>query len=262
MPVSSLTIAAQDYLKVIWAASEWSADSITVKQLAERTGVSTATVSDGIRKLAGLGMLVHEPYGTIELTDRGRVVAVDMVRRHRLVETFLVEMLDYSWDEVHDEAEVLEHAVSDKLIDRIDRMLGFPDRDPHGDPIPSAAGLSFRPDAVRLSEAQPGHPFVVSRISDADPALLRYVADKGVVLDVRLTVVEHRTAGEVTVMLGSAPIGDTVVARGGAAHRGAAHSGATHDSAGIGGSVPDDDGVPIELGQRASDAIWVTRVGA
>ncbi|GGF30158.1 metal-dependent transcriptional regulator [Subtercola lobariae] len=226
MPVSSLTTAAQDYLKVIWAADEWSTEAVTVKRLAERAGVSTATVSDGIRKLVGLGMVVHEPYGSIELTDAGRLVAVEMVRRHRLVETFLVEVLDYSWDEVHDEAEVLEHAVSDKLIDRIDRMLGMPSRDPHGDPIPSAAGLSYRPDAVRLSDAPSGHPFAVSRISDADPSVLRYVADRGVLLDVRLTVLEKRTAaGEVQVVVGD-----------------------------------EQAAVRVELGQRASDAIWVTRV--
>ncbi|MEA9984066.1 MULTISPECIES: metal-dependent transcriptional regulator [Subtercola] len=226
MTLPNLTNAAQDYLKVIWAASEWAESPVTVKQLAERTGVSTATVSDGIRKLAGLGMLEHEPYGSIELTAAGRAVAIDMVRRHRLVETFLVEVLGYAWDEVHDEAEVLEHAVSDTLVDRIDRHLGFPARDPHGDPIPSADGRPHLPDAVRLSDAEPGHSLVVSRISDADPALLRYVADKGVLLDVRLTVDEHRTfAGDVAVRLG-------------------------------------DDGIAVELGQRASDAVWVTVEGA
>ncbi|RFA16274.1 DtxR family transcriptional regulator [Subtercola boreus] len=225
MSVPSLTTAAEDYLKVIWAASEWEPEPVTVKQLAERTGVSAATVSDGIRKLAGLGMVAHEPYGSIELTEAGRAVAIGMVRRHRLVETFLVEMLGYSWDEVHDEAEVLEHAVSDLLIDRIDRQLGFPARDPHGDPIPTADGHPRRPDAVRLSDAEPGHPLVVSRISDADPALLRYVAEKGVLLDVALTVDEHRTfAGDVAVRLGAT-------------------------------------GEAVELGQRASDAVWVSRAG-
>ncbi|RFA17999.1 metal-dependent transcriptional regulator [Subtercola boreus] len=222
MAAPNLTNAAQDYLKVIWAASEWAPEPVSVKQLAERTGVSTATVSDGIRKLAALGMIEHEPYGSIELTDAGRSVAIGMVRRHRLVETFLVEMLGYSWDEVHDEAEVLEHAVSDTLIDRIDRQLGFPARDPHGDPIPTADGRPRRPDAVRLSDALPGLPLVVSRISDSDPALLRYVAEKGVVLDVRLTVDEHRTfAGDVAVRLG-------------------------------------ERGDPVELGERASDAVWVS----
>ncbi|GAA0991344.1 metal-dependent transcriptional regulator [Subtercola frigoramans] len=224
MPLSDLTNAAQDYLKVIWAASEWPGDDaasrITVKHLAERTGVSTATVSDGIRKLAGLGMVVHEPYGSIELTDDGRAVAVEMVRRHRLVETFLVEVLDYAWDEVHDEAEVLEHAVSNTMIARMDRALGYPLRDPHGDPIPSAEGASrpaeavrldtLRQSAFRLGDAVPGHPLVVLRISDADPIVLRSLGEAGLVLDARLSVCEPRPerepeseSGEVCVRLES-----------------------------------------------------------
>ena len=120
MPVSDLTTPAQDYLKMIWSATEWSTTPITVSTMAERLGVSASTVSDGIRRLAKQGLLTHAPYGSIELTDTGRRHALAMVRRHRLVETFLVEVLQYGWDEVHDEAEVLEHAVSEKLTDRID----------------------------------------------------------------------------------------------------------------------------------------------
>ncbi|MCU1480375.1 MAG: sirR [Subtercola sp.] len=240
MPVSSLTTAAQDYLKVIWAASEWSSEPITVKRLADRTGVSTATVSDGIRKLAGLGMLEHEPYGSIELTDSGRSVAVQMVRRHRLVETFLVEMLGYSWDEVHDEAEVLEHAVSDTLVDRIDRRLGFPQRDPHGDPIPSAAGASVRQVAVRLSAAKAGHPLVVSRISDADADVLRYVGDRGLLPGVRLTVLAPAGA-EVAgagVAGGGAGVGGGSDAGGGTASGGGAGVAGGGVAVGGAGAVP------------------------
>jgi DtxR family Mn-dependent transcriptional regulator len=202
MPVSDLSTTAQDYLKVIWSATEWSATPITVKQLAERMGVRAATVSDGIRRLAEQGLLVHEPYGSIELTEAGRANAVAMVRRHRLIETFLVEVLGYGWDEVHDEAEVLEHAVSDTLIDRIDRRLGYPSRDPHGDPIPGPDGTPHRPDAVALVEAPAGVPLVVTRISDADPAVLRYLADRGIRLDTVLTVAGRRESlGEATVTL-------------------------------------------------------------
>jgi DtxR family Mn-dependent transcriptional regulator len=207
MPVSELSTVAQDYLKVIWSATEWSDTPVTVKQLAERLGVRAATISDGIRRLADQGMLVHEPYGGIELTETGRRHAVAMVRRHRLLETFLVEELGYGWDEVHDEAEVLEHAVSDTMIERIDRRLGFPSRDPHGDPIPSADGTPHRPDATRLVDAETGVPLLVSRISDADPAVLRYLADRGIRLDTTLTVDEHREfAGDVTVRVGDAEI--------------------------------------------------------
>ncbi|MGH1523834.1 metal-dependent transcriptional regulator [Leifsonia sp. L25] len=203
MPVSDLSPVAQDYLKLIWSATEWAADPITVKQISERMGVRAATVSDGIRRLAEQGLVVHEPYGAIELTDDGRRGAVAMVRRHRLIETFLVEELGYGWDEVHDEAEVLEHAVSDQLVDRIDRRLGFPARDPHGDPIPTADGTPRRPEAVPLLTAPAGVPLSVVRISDADPAVLRYLGERGVGLDTELTVDEHRAfAGDVTVHVG------------------------------------------------------------
>ncbi|MEY9951363.1 metal-dependent transcriptional regulator [Leifsonia sp. EB34] len=207
MPVSDLSPVAQDYLKLIWSATEWAADPITVKQLSERMGVRAATVSDGIRRLADQGLVVHEPYGAIELTDDGRRGALAMVRRHRLIETFLVEELGYGWDEVHDEAEVLEHAVSDVLVDRIDRRLGYPARDPHGDPIPTADGTPRRPEAVPLLTAPPGIPLGVVRISDADPAVLRYLGERGVRLDAVLTVDEHRAfAGDVTVHVGDAAV--------------------------------------------------------
>ncbi|WP_308465956.1 metal-dependent transcriptional regulator [Rathayibacter soli] len=226
MSVSDLTNTAQDYLKVIWAATEWTPTPITVKQLAERMGVRAATVSDGIRRLAEQGMLEHEPYGSIELTATGRAHAIAMVRRHRLIETFLVETLGYGWDEVHDEAEILEHAVSDTLIDRIDAALGRPARDPHGDPIPTAGGDPRRPDAVQLRAAETGAPLIVARISDADPAVLRYLADKGIRVDARLSVAEHRPfAGDVTVHL-------------------------------------EGPGETIELGERASDAVWVSAFSA
>ncbi|MFF2050117.1 metal-dependent transcriptional regulator [Leifsonia sp. NPDC058194] len=200
MPVSDLSPVAQDYLKFIWSATEWEGDPVTVKQLSERMGVRAATVSDGIRRLTEQGLLAHEPYGGIELTDDGRRHAVAMVRRHRLIETFLVEQLGYGWDEVHDEAEVLEHAVSDDLVERIDRRLGFPARDPHGDPIPTADGQPRRPDAVPLLSAPTGVEVVVARISDADPAILRYLGELRIGLDTALTVDEHREfAGDVTV---------------------------------------------------------------
>jgi DtxR family Mn-dependent transcriptional regulator len=214
MPVSDLSSVAQDYLKIIWSANEWSDDPVTVKQLSERMGVRAATVSDGIRRLAEQGLVAHERYGGVELTEAGRRHAVAMVRRHRLIETFLVEELGYGWDEVHDEAEVLEHAVSDELVERMDRRLGFPDRDPHGDPIPTADGTPRRPDAVPLLAAPPGGRLAVVRISDADPAVLRSLAERGIGLDTLLTLEERAaTAEDVTVHVG----GDQVVLGGTAA---------------------------------------------
>ena len=204
MPVSDLSSVAQDYLKIIWSATEWSDDPVTVKQLSERMGVRAATVSDGVRRLAEQGLVAHERYGGVELTEAGRRHAVAMVRRHRLIETFLVEELGYGWDEVHDEAEVLEHAVSDELVERLDRRLGFPSRDPHGDPIPTADGTPRRPDAVPLLDAEAGARVTVVRISDADPAVLRYLGERGIGLDTELSVEEHRPfAGDVAVTVGA-----------------------------------------------------------
>ncbi|MDN4614240.1 metal-dependent transcriptional regulator [Leifsonia sp. F6_8S_P_1B] len=207
MPVSDLSSVAQDYLKLIWSATEWEGDPVTVKQLSSRMGVRAATVSDAIRRLAEQGLVAHEPYGGIELTEAGRRHAVQMVRRHRLIETFLVAELGYGWDEVHDEAEVLEHAVSDELVARIDRRLGHPARDPHGDPIPTADGEPRRPAAVALLSAPAGVPLTVARISDADPAVLRYLGERGLRLDAVLQVDEHRAfAGDVTVLIDGATI--------------------------------------------------------
>lgn len=202
MAVSHLSASTQDYLKCVWTLQEWSGEPVTITALAERLGVRTSSASDGIKKLAEQGLVEHETYGGVTLTEAGRAHAVAMVRRHRLLETYLVQELGYDWDEVHDEAEVLEHAVSDRLIAAIDARLGHPTRDPHGDPIPSADGAAHLPDAVVLSLAEPGR-YVVTRISDADPALLRTFADAGVTPDAVLTVASD---GQITAPDGGAEI--------------------------------------------------------
>src|SRR6195952_4060044 len=131
-----LSSVAEDYLKVIWTAQEWSVEKVSTKMLAERIGVSASTASESIRKLADQGLVDHEKYGAVSLTAAGRTAALAMVRRHRLMETFLVRELGYGWDEVHDEAEILEHAVSDRMLDRIDAKVGHPPPGSHRDPDP------------------------------------------------------------------------------------------------------------------------------
>ena len=205
MPVSELTPVAQDYLKVIWTATERSPTPITVKALAARLEVRPASVSEGLRRLADQGLVVHEPYGAIELTEAGRLHAVAMVRRHRLLETFLVETLGYAWDEVHEEAEILEHAVSDLLLDRVDAALGHPDRDPHGDPIPAADGTSRAPAALPLAEAVPGE-HRVARISDDRPDVLRALAERGVGLDTTVVVTAGPGGRTATVRTAAGPV--------------------------------------------------------
>lgn len=195
MPLSDLTPAAQDYLKHIWTAAEYSSVPATVGGLARRLGVSGSTASEAVRKLADAGFVTHARYGSVELTVAGRGHALMLVRRHRLLETFLVEVLGYGWDEVHDEAEVLEHVVSDTLITRIDGFLGHPARDPHGDPIPSAELRTAAADLLTLSDAGPGRRVRVVRVSDEDPALLRYCGDLGLRPGVELTVMERPAFG-------------------------------------------------------------------
>ena len=218
----TLSPVAQDYLKVIWTAQEWSQERVSTKLVAERVGVSASTVSEAIRKLADQGMVEHARYGSITLTDEGRAAAIAMVRRHRLIETYLVNELGYGWDEVHDEAEVLEHAVSDLMMSRIDAKLGFPARDPHGDPIPSADGSIPTPPAVQLSDLTDGQQGRVARISDSDPAMLRYFDSVGIALDTVISVVERRDfAGTVSV------------------------------------NITDAD--TVDLGHPAAEAIWIVR---
>ena len=203
---ADLTAVAQDYLKVIWTAREWSSAPVTTKMLAERLGVGASTVSETIRRLGAQGLVEHAPYGTIELTVTGRAHAVAMVRRHRLIETLLVRELGYGWDEVHDEAEVLEHAVSDLLIERIDVRLGRPERDPHGDPIPTPDGRVPTPPARRLWDLEPGE-WVVARISDADPDVLRYCGSVGLSLDARVTVLDRQNlAGVIAVLVAGSTV--------------------------------------------------------
>ncbi|WAC55151.1 metal-dependent transcriptional regulator [Gordonia sp. SL306] len=199
-PVTELSTVTQDYLKVIWTIQEWAEVKVTTKMLAERLGVSASTASEAIRKLADQGLVSHERYGAVTLTEEGQTAAILMVRRHRLLETFLVRELGYGWDEVHDEAEVLEHAVSDRLMSRLDAKLGHPNRDPHGDPIPAIDGSVPSPDVKLLSELDVDESGTVARISDTDPDMLRYFDEVGVALDCEVTVIEKRPfAGTISI---------------------------------------------------------------
>lgn len=176
--------AAEDYVKVIYSHTEWQPEPITTTELATRLGLAASSVTEMVKKLVAQGLAEHEPYGAIELTPDGTALALRMVRRHRLIETWLVDSIGYGWDEVHDEAEVLEHSMSDRLLDAIDEQLAAPVRDPHGDPIPARDGTVTRPQAVVLTDAPDGGRVV--RISDRDPVLLRRLATEGIGLDVEL----------------------------------------------------------------------------
>lgn len=197
------TSTIEDYVKVIYSHTEWQPEPITPGALAARLGLAASSVTEMVKKLAAQGLVQHQPYGAIELTADGRALALRMVRRHRLIETWLVQAMGYAWDEVHDEAEVLEHALSDRLLAAIDAALGQPSRDPHGDPIPSASGEVTIPDAVLLSALPSGTEAVVARISDRDPAVLRALEAAGIDLDSPLVLGERRDGGVLVEVSGS-----------------------------------------------------------
>ncbi|MGO4359226.1 metal-dependent transcriptional regulator [Terrabacter sp. RAF57] len=199
--------AVEDYLKVIFSLGEWQDETVSNAAVAARLGVSTSSVSEMARKLADGGLVAHKRYGGMRLTDEGLEQALRMVRRHRLVETFLVRSLGYSWDEVHDDAEVLEHAVSTLMVDRMDDQLGRPWRDPHGDPIPTPDGVLHQPTAEPLATSPAGERRFVARIDDDDPALLRWFAETGIAVDAEVVVRERKPFGGAT-RVGVTPPGE------------------------------------------------------
>jgi len=166
-----LTARYENYLKAVWADEEWDRTA-TNGTLAAALGLAPSSVTEAVRKLADAGLLEHAAYGAVTLTAAGRAIATGIVRKHRLIETFLVVEFGYRWDEVHAEAEVLEHAVSTDFIDRLDARLGRPERDPHGDLIPRADGSMPIERAVPLSAIASGEAVRVVRVSDAVPGLL------------------------------------------------------------------------------------------
>ncbi|NYE94858.1 DtxR family Mn-dependent transcriptional regulator [Psychromicrobium silvestre] len=200
IPTSS---SVEDYVKVIYAYTEWQDKPINSSQLATRLGVANSSVSEMVRKLKDLGLVNHQPYSSIELTEQGLTLALSMVRRHRLLETYLAQELGYRWDEVHDEAELLEHAVSDTFIERLSAKLGNPSRDPHGDPIPGPDGQIDLPVAHRLVELDPGHRGEITRISDENPELLRYLDEERIELDAAIEVLGRKPfGGSLVIRLG------------------------------------------------------------
>lgn len=173
MPSSTV----ENYLKRIYLEqqAEPGAAVVSMKSLAAAMGVTPGTATSMAKSLADSRFVAYEPYGGVKLTARGRTLALRILRRHRLIECFLVEALGLDWSEVHDEAESLEHAISDKLLDRIDEFLGFPGVDPHGDPIPNAKGEIRQAALTPLADAEEGVEVRVARVLDQDEAFLRFV---------------------------------------------------------------------------------------
>ena len=210
-------MATEDYVKAVYMLEERGSGAVTTTAMAQRLGVSVSSASGMVHKLSEQGLVTHRRYRNVELTESGRRLALGVVRRHRIIELYLVEALGYGWDEVHEEAEVLEHVISDKLLDRIAAALGGErERDPHGDPIPSRDGQMVETPTCQLAALQPGTVGELVRVADAPPPLLRYLAEHHIALGDRIEAVERQPLdGPVVVRIGEPPH-DTVHTIGGA----------------------------------------------
>jgi DtxR family Mn-dependent transcriptional regulator len=175
----TLTRSVEDYLKAIYRLSLAAGGPASTTEIARGLDLSPPSVSGMIKRLAEQGLVRHAPYRGVELTAEGRLVALRMVRRHRIIESYLVDRLGYDWDSVHPEAERLEHAVSDELIDRMAAALGHPRFDPHGDPIPEADGTVIQVRNIPLTDVTDGMHVTVRRVNSNDSGHLRYLAEQG-----------------------------------------------------------------------------------
>src|SRR3954465_3077763 len=178
--VDTVTSAVEDYAKAIYALETREDAAVSNNALAERLGVSAASASAMVKKLAGLGLVRHEPYRGVGRTSAGLKVALEVLRHHRLLERYLAEELGVPWDRVHDEAEVLEHVLSEELEELIAAKLGYPTRDPHGDPIPTADGRIEESPTEALHDLDPGSSGVFVRVPAPAPEMLRSLAARGI----------------------------------------------------------------------------------
>ncbi len=186
------TSSAEDYLKAIYRLSDKGRlERVPTGAIAGHLGLTPGSVTGMLKRMERTGLVDYGPHKGVLLTASGREAALRIVRRHRLLESFLVRSLGMSWDEVHGEADLLEHSASDRLIDRIDEYLGYPDRDPHGDPIPDAQGTIAAIDGEPLVDLRAGTEFDVSQVDDSSEDLLRYLREGGLELDCNGRVIRN-----------------------------------------------------------------------
>lgn len=185
----ALSEKMRDYLKAIHSL-RGEEERVAVSVVADHLGVAAASVSNMVKRLAELDLVRHTPYKGIDLTEAGEQEALRLIRAHRLIELFLTEIVGLQWDEVHEEAEQLEHAVSDRLVERIAELLGHPAVDPHGDPIPTEEGLVDEETLANLTQLEVGQRAEVRRITAQDPAMLQYLSSVGLTPDKTITVMD------------------------------------------------------------------------
>src|SRR3954451_18262288 len=189
------SVAIEDYAKAIYHLGGDGHAAVTTNVLADRLGVTAGSVSAMLKRLDDLDLVSHEPYRGVRLTDSGRRLALEIIRHHRLLEAFLAEVLEMPWDRVHQEAEVLEHVLSNELEEVIAQKLGNPTHDPHGDPIPTPDFQIEELETRSLADLEPGDHGVFVRVSDSDSAMLRYLGDRSVTPGAELEVVERQPFG-------------------------------------------------------------------
>ncbi|WP_318570440.1 metal-dependent transcriptional regulator [Salinigranum marinum] len=198
-----LSDVMEDYLKSIYTLQAETGPPVSTSAIAELLGKTPPTVTSMVGKLEERGLVSREKYKGVELTREGETVALEVIRHHRLLEAYLAEHLDYDWSEVHDEADALEHHISEEFERRVAEALGDPEVDPHGDPIPSADLTPLdADDSTRLDDHAVGERVVVTRVSDRDEEELAYLADAGITPETRLDVVDVAPFGMVTVRVG------------------------------------------------------------
>ena len=185
------TISKENYLKTIYSENFNTDKAVSVTTLSERLGVTKAAVSDMAKKLAELNYINYKPYKGISLSSKGKKIAMQIIRRHRLWELFLINVLDLSWSEVHDEAEKLEHCTSDILVNKIDDFLGNPKFDPHGDPIPNKKGvMPLLPKLIKLSDVSIGSKYKVARVNDRSKELMNYLTKLNIQLNTEIKIID------------------------------------------------------------------------
>lgn len=196
-----LSQAVEDYLKAIYTL-EAEGDGASTTKIAESLDVSSASATNMIKRLSKMGLVDYQSYKGARLTDSGKKIALEIIRHHRLLELYLLEVMGYSWDEVHDEAEKLEHHISERFEDTIARLLDDPTHDPHGDPIPTKEGIMPQMEAEPLVEAEVDREYIVSRVKDQDPELLRYLEKVGLLPGIKITVKEKAPfEGPITMLV-------------------------------------------------------------
>ncbi len=184
-----LSQAVEDYLKTIYKLQQ-GVESVSTSDIARSMSVSAASVTNMVKRLAQLGLVEYESYRGVTVTSTGEKVALEIIRHHRLLELYLKEVMGYSWDKVHEEAEHLEHHISEEFEDKLDEILGFPTHDPHGDPIPTREGEIAESTSDPLADVEPGLNVVIQRVSDSDPEMLSYLEQIGLLPGATVAIVE------------------------------------------------------------------------